>query len=79
MGVSCALFNEAATKAAALEAEGESLRWLAANTKPCPKCSFPIEKNGGCLHMRCHKCQHYFCWQVRSKIKPMLHAMRGAS
>lgn len=40
--------------------------WIAANTKPCPKCQKPIEKNGGCMHMTCSKaaqgCGHEFCW-----------------
>jgi ariadne-1 len=39
--------------------------WLLANTKACPKCKNPIEKNGGCMHMTCRKpggCGHEFCW-----------------
>lgn len=39
--------------------------WILANTKPCPKCKNPIEKNGGCMHMTCRKpagCNHEFCW-----------------
>ncbi|UPX13726.1 uncharacterized protein EKO05_0004225 [Ascochyta rabiei] len=33
-------------------------------TKKCPKetCGSPIEKNGGCNHMTCWKCQHHFCF-----------------
>lgn len=30
--------------------------------KPCPNCHAPIEKNGGCLHMRCWQCRADFCW-----------------
>jgi hypothetical protein len=26
-------------------AESENMNWILANTKPCPKCSRPIEKN----------------------------------
>jgi len=29
--------------------------WLSANTKECPKCGTPIEKNSGCNHMICGK------------------------
>ncbi|GMH88287.1 hypothetical protein TrST_g6931 [Triparma strigata] len=38
--------------------------WLKANTKPCPACSTPIEKNDGCNHMTCSslRCRHEFCW-----------------
>jgi ariadne-1 len=33
-----------------------------ANTKQCPKCRKPIEKNQGCNHMNCKMCTHEFCW-----------------
>lgn len=42
--------------------ESETANWLIANTKPCPKCSRQIEKNGGCNHMSCSQCSHEFCW-----------------
>jgi ariadne-1 len=45
--------------------EGNDASWILANTKPCPKCQNPIEKNGGCMHMTCRKpggCGHEFCW-----------------
>lgn len=41
--------------------EAENMTWIMANTKPCPKCSNPIEKNQGCMHMVC-RCGHQFCW-----------------
>lgn len=31
--------------------------WVAANTKKCPRCSLPIEKDDGCNHMNCRKCK----------------------
>ncbi|XP_072180798.1 ankyrin repeat and IBR domain-containing protein 1-like [Diadema setosum] len=36
--------------------------WLITNSKPCPKCHSPIQKNEGCNHMKCTKCKHDFCW-----------------
>ncbi len=42
--------------------EGQSMNWILTNTKKCPKCSFPIEKNQGCRHMHCRQCAHHFCW-----------------
>jgi len=36
--------------------------WMAANTKKCPRCTSPIEKDEGCNHMSCRKCRHEFCW-----------------
>jgi len=42
---------------------------MIANTKKCPKCRAPIEKNGGCMHIVCKKncggCGHEFCWLCR--------------
>jgi hypothetical protein len=35
-----------AAKAAAANADRE---WLTNNTRPCPQCKAPIEKNGGCM------------------------------
>eukprot|EP00536_Pseudo-nitzschia_multiseries_P002486 jgi/Psemu1/183667/e_gw1.33.39.1 len=43
--------------------------WLKANTRPCPKCNVPIEKNDGCNHMVCHGCLHEFCWICRKDWK----------
>uniref|UniRef100_A0A0E0KGH5 RBR-type E3 ubiquitin transferase n=1 Tax=Oryza punctata TaxID=4537 RepID=A0A0E0KGH5_ORYPU len=41
---------------------GESMNvdWILANTKTCPKCFKPIEKNGGCNHVKC-TCGHWLC------------------
>lgn len=41
--------------------DSETSNWISTNTKDCPKCSKPIEKNGGCNHMSC-PCGHHFCW-----------------
>eukprot|EP01147_Barroeca_monosierra_P006242 gene6242-271_t len=37
---------------------------LPPNTKPCPSCFAPIEKdqNGTCNHMKCYVCKSDFCW-----------------
>ncbi|XP_072034933.1 ankyrin repeat and IBR domain-containing protein 1-like [Amphiura filiformis] len=48
-----------------LDVETESASnylWLVTNSKPCPKCGSPIQKNEGCNHMKCTKCKHDFCW-----------------
>ena len=39
-----------------------NLLWLAANTKQCPNCGSPTEKNEGCNHMTCKRCRHEYCW-----------------
>ncbi|KMT16341.1 hypothetical protein BVRB_3g054880 [Beta vulgaris subsp. vulgaris] len=44
-------------------AESENMNWILANSKPCPKCKRPIEKNQGCMHMTCTPpCKFEFCW-----------------
>ncbi|KAJ7978294.1 RBR-type E3 ubiquitin transferase [Quillaja saponaria] len=44
-------------------AESENMNWILANSKPCPKCKRPIEKNQGCMHMMCTPpCKFEFCW-----------------
>jgi hypothetical protein len=32
-------------------------------TRACPTCDAPIEKNGGCSHMNCWKCDSHFNWE----------------
>lgn len=44
-------------------AESENMNWILANSKPCPKCKRPIEKNLGCMHITCTPpCKFEFCW-----------------
>ncbi|SCZ93170.1 BZ3500_MvSof-1268-A1-R1_Chr6-2g08505 [Microbotryum saponariae] len=42
--------------------DSETSNWIQANTKECTKCNSTIEKNGGCNHMTCKRCQWEFCW-----------------
>ena len=42
--------------------DGDTKMWLKLNTKNCPKCKKPIQKNSGCMHMTCSSCKHQFCW-----------------
>ncbi|XP_078436895.1 putative E3 ubiquitin-protein ligase ARI1 isoform X2 [Wolffia australiana] len=41
--------------------ESETVNWITANTKSCPKCFKHIEKNGGCNLVTCI-CGQAFCW-----------------
>ncbi|EXM07047.1 hypothetical protein FOIG_03643 [Fusarium odoratissimum NRRL 54006] len=42
--------------------EAKSIATLRATTKPCGGCGWAIEKNSGCSHMTCRKCNYQFCW-----------------
>ena len=59
--VGCAMLKKWKKKC---EDDSETVNWINANTKECPKCHDAIEKNGGCNHMVCRKqsCKHSFCW-----------------
>jgi len=39
-----------------------SLLWKDLWTEACPGCGALIEKNGGCPHMKCARCNLDFCW-----------------
>lgn len=41
----------------------EGLILMGENTKLCPLCRRPIERNGGCLQMECLICHCQFCWE----------------
>ncbi|XP_067367666.1 E3 ubiquitin-protein ligase parkin isoform X1 [Channa argus] len=42
-----------------------SMLLIQESTKPCPQCSVPVEKNGGCMHMQCPLCRAEWCWVCR--------------
>ncbi|XP_067943312.1 uncharacterized protein [Watersipora subatra] len=54
------------TEACLADPDSNSIsRWMAEdpeNRQKCPGCGFGIEKNEGCLHMHCTKCNAHFCW-----------------
>ena len=42
------------------------IKWMAedpANRRKCPSCGQGIEKDGGCLHVHCIKCNAHICWR----------------
>ena len=46
----------------------DSSFWVRMNSKPCPRCSVPIEKNTGCNHMICTQCSAHFCWLCLAEL-----------
>ena len=43
--------------------------WKDTNTKNCPKCSAPTQKNGGCSHITCRMCRYEWCWICMGKYQ----------
>ena len=37
------------------------------DVRQCPRCGVRVEKNGGCPHMACLRCNYDFCWSCMSK------------
>uniref|UniRef100_A0ABZ3NNQ4 E3 ubiquitin-protein ligase parkin n=1 Tax=Rattus norvegicus TaxID=10116 RepID=A0ABZ3NNQ4_RAT len=63
-GLGCGAYRvdqRAAEQARWEEASKETIK---KTTKPCPRCNVPIEKNGGCMHMKCPQpqCKLEWCW-----------------
>ena len=54
-----------------IHGDSETRNWFMANTKPCPKCSKPVEKNGGCNLVMCK------CGQVRTAKVQVMTWARG--
>jgi len=48
--------------------DSETAHWMTANTKGCPKCGKPVEKNGGCNLVVC-MCGQAFCWLCGAATK----------
>jgi hypothetical protein len=45
-----------------INGDSETKNWMAMNTKPCPRCTKPVEKSGGCNLVVCT------CGQVRLSV-----------
>merc|ERR1719506_2913069 len=71
--VSCGMLREWNKKN---QDEAENVTWILANTKPCPKCRNPIEKNQGCMHMTC-RCGYQFCWMCLADDRDYKHTRDG--
>ena len=57
-----------------------SKEYLAENTKKCPQCNSPVEKNGGCQKIICWRCNTNFCWKCTKKLSssdPYEHFREG--
>ncbi|XP_054166409.1 E3 ubiquitin-protein ligase ariadne-1-like [Oppia nitens] len=65
--LTCDLFKNWVQKYASQAIDPKSAKWLTKHTKCCPKCKFPIEKNGGCNYVMCSKCRHQFCYNCLGK------------
>lgn len=56
-GMSCTQYDKQQVRA-----DKRNHRMIKRISKRCPQCQSPVEKNGGCNHMRCVTCRTDFCW-----------------
>ncbi|UJR32413.1 hypothetical protein I4U23_019875 [Adineta vaga] len=49
--------------------DNQTQQWLNSHSKRCPYCKSPVEKDGGCDHMKCKKCNHEFCWECLANYR----------
>eukprot|EP01087_Luapelamoeba_hula_P017506 TRINITY_DN5527_c0_g1_i1.p1 TRINITY_DN5527_c0_g1~~TRINITY_DN5527_c0_g1_i1.p1 ORF type:complete len:521 (-),score=79.55 TRINITY_DN5527_c0_g1_i1:6-1568(-) len=47
------------------------------NSRPCPQCHAPIQKNSGCNHMTCVSCKYNFCWVCMGYFEGYDHFSKG--
>jgi len=47
----------------------ESQNVVQRNSKMCPSCQMPIQKEGGCNFMDCPNCRRHFCWSCGRILK----------
>jgi len=55
--------------------EAFSALWKGLWTKRCPECQVPIQKTGGCAHMKCSHCGASFCWTCSGRHDNSKHAL----
>jgi hypothetical protein len=60
-GVLCETYNRSLSRKTRLS-ERKTAAELARHTRPCPHCSSPTIKSGGCNHMTCKVCRKHWCW-----------------
>ncbi|KDQ61449.1 hypothetical protein JAAARDRAFT_122934 [Jaapia argillacea MUCL 33604] len=45
-------------------------QWRLENgVKPCPNCNVDLQKNGGCNHIKCIRCETHMCWVCMATFK----------
>lgn len=53
--ISCCFVNADTDLSEVADKAEADARWIIDNTKPCPRCDAPIQKNEGCNQMICRK------------------------
>ena len=61
------------------ENDKASASWIKKHTKPCPGCEAPVQKNRGCPHMQCTRCQQQYCWECLGPYLRCWCRNRGAT
>ena len=51
--------------------------WLVSNSKPCPNCKSPIQKNEGCNHVKCSKVRPKKMYLKNVDLEDLLSSLVG--
>ena len=51
----------------------KNARFILTNTKSCPRCHVPIEKQSGCDQMMCTSCMFVFSWRTGEEERGFIH------
>jgi hypothetical protein len=62
-GRSCASYEESIAAVVS-----QTNLYLKENSKPCPRCTIHVEKDGGCNQMKCTHCGCNFCWLCLAEV-----------
>ncbi|XGW14339.1 hypothetical protein V3C99_000568 [Haemonchus contortus] len=60
---------EAEMEKAFEETDGRSYAWIEENSKRCPQCGIPVQKNNGCNLVVCIICDTPFCWSCEENLE----------
>lgn len=74
---SCAMYQ--AWKQENATGDTRFANWASEHAKPCPKCSVLINKDGGCNHMKCTRCNTKYCWTCLGDYSAAGHACQQFS
>ncbi|KAF2424513.1 hypothetical protein EJ08DRAFT_700726 [Tothia fuscella] len=77
-GESCTQYEQRVKSGPTSAEEQASIDEIARVAKRCPLCKSPIEKAGGCDHMKCIQCKYEFCFSCLANYQEIRHVGNSA-